>query len=393
MREPYQHAMMPRATHDELGRQNFVASLRIHVGKIASEDKLVYERKAKPAFVRLHNRPPQSHHEVRRVMKREATYQMWSALKRTSKEMLWDVVGESIERQLPALIEKSKARKRPVGSLNLDPTLEVPRYLSAIDIHEMPGSYHTEIARDDVYAGALYDRGGYYEVMSLIGEPHQVHEQAGALILEGSSRNAIGYLKKAFPDLRPARILDMGCAIGSSSLPYVRAFPQAEVYALDISGPQLRYGHARAEALGTKIHFSQQNAECTDYPDGYFDIVATHAVVHETSGKAVRRILRECHRLLRAGGVSIHSERKFFAGLDPHEAFLNDWDTYNDNEPFKSTLREMDPRDLLIEAGFDAGAVFFVGTSRKVGSKTLYVEPGDKRAFGAIFGARKQVSL
>ena len=390
MKEPYQHTMMPRATHDELGRQNFVASLRIHVGTITATDKFVYERKVKPAFVRLHNRPPKDHHEVRRSMTREPTYQMWSALKRTSKEMAWDVVGESIERQLPTLIEKSKPRKTPAGSLNLDPALAVPRYLSAIDIHEMPGGYHTEIASDDVYAGALYDRGGYYEVMSLIGDPsHQIKERPPTLILEGSSRNSIDYVAQAFPDFEPMRILDMGCAIGSSTLPYARAFPRAEVYAIDISAPQLRYGHARAEALGAKVHLSQQNAERTNFPDGMFDIVATHAVVHETSGKAVRRILRECHRLLKKGGVSVHSERKFFVGLDPHEAFLNDWDTYNDNEPFKSTLRAMDPRALLIEAGFDAGDVFFYGTSRTVGSKTLFVEPGDKRAFGAIFGARK----
>ncbi len=390
MKEPYQHGMMPRAMHDELGRQNFVASLRIHIGTIVAADQIVYERKIKPAFVKRHGRPPRNHHEVRRLMKRETTYQMWSALKRSAKEMHWDVVGESIERQLPTLIERSKPRKRPAGSLDLDPALEVPRYLSAIDIHEMPGGYHTEIAADDVYAGALYDRGGYYEVMSLIGEPsHQVQERVPDLILEGSSRNSIEYLRQAFPGLKPTRILDMGCAIGSSSLPYTRAFPRAQVYAVDISAPQLRYGHARAEALGTKVNFSQQNAERTNFPDGTFDIVSTHAVVHETSGKGVRKILRECHRLLRKGGVSIHSERKFFTGLDPHEAFLNDWDTYNDNEPFKSTLREMDPRDLLIEAGFDARAVFFRGTSRTVGRKTLFVEPGDKRAFGAIFGARK----
>ena len=56
-------------------RQNFVASLRIHVGTITSASKLVYERKVKLAFVQLHNRPPRDHHEVRRSMKREATYQ------------------------------------------------------------------------------------------------------------------------------------------------------------------------------------------------------------------------------------------------------------------------------------------------------------------------------
>lgn len=391
MREPFAHAMMPGATHDELARQNFVAGFRIHLGKhITPLDELVYEQNAKPRFEMEHGRSPKNHHEVRRLMQSEPTYQMWSAMQRTSKEMLWDQVGESIERQLPALIERSKSKTKPIGSLDLDPSLEVPGYNAGIDIHEMPGGYHSEIAQDDVYAGAMYDRGGYYVVMSLIGEAsHQIVEQPGTLIMERAADNAIRYLKETFVDLRPARILDMGCAIGTSSAPYIDAFPEAQVHAIDLAAPQLRYGHARAECLGKKIHFSQQSAEGTNYPDGYFDIVATHAVVHETSGKAIRRILSECHRLLKPGGVTIHSERKFFRGLSPHEAYMNDWDTYNDNEPFKSTLRQMDPRDLLKEAGFNRAKIFSVAASRSADGHPVFVKPGDPRGFNAIFGAQK----
>jgi hypothetical protein len=43
--------------------------------------------------------------------------------------------------------------------LTLDPALAMPRYIEAVDIHVMPGNFQTETTRDDVYAGALYDRG------------------------------------------------------------------------------------------------------------------------------------------------------------------------------------------------------------------------------------------
>ena len=66
------------------------------------------------------------------------------------------------------------------------------------------------------------------------------------------------------PDVK-RRILDMGAAIGNSTLVYCDAFPDAEIHAIDIGAPLLRYGYARATALGRSVHFSQQNAERTDF--------------------------------------------------------------------------------------------------------------------------------
>src|SRR5205807_7337786 len=86
-----------------------------------------------------------------------------------------------------------------------------------------------------------------------------------------------------------------------STLPYVDAYPEAEVHAIDVAAPMLRYAHARAEALGRRVHFSQQNAESTNFRDESFDLIVSHILLHETSAKAVRNIVRECHRLLRKG--------------------------------------------------------------------------------------------
>ena len=342
MKQPYAHSMMPQATHDELARQNFVVDLKMHMtDHVYPRDAMVYERRAKPVFMKTNGREPRDRHEVRGIMERESSNQSWSSIARTIQEMLWDVVGESVERQLPALIDRAKAGGTAGGSLTLDSTLAAPRYLSAIDIHAMPGGFHTEIAPDDVFAGALYDRGAYYYSKGLLGP---MGDRAG--------RGVAALLKHVFPNIKPKRILDMGCSIGGGTMAYVEAFPDAEIHAIDISAPLLRYAHARAESLGVPIHFSQQNAESTNFPDGSFDLIVSSAMIHETSRKAVYRIMKECLRLLAPGGVTAHSEVAHADGLSAYEAYMHCWDAYYNAEPFWSTWAELDTTNILAEAGF-----------------------------------------
>jgi hypothetical protein len=162
MKQPFAHGVMPRANHDELARENFVVSSRIHVEEnITPGDEIVYERRGKARFTRQFGREPRDHHDIRKAMRPDPYYQMWGALTRTLKEMIWDDVGECVARQLPELIARAQPGAKRLGALHLNPSLPVPRYNATIDIHAMPGGYHSEIAKNDVYAGALYDRGGY----------------------------------------------------------------------------------------------------------------------------------------------------------------------------------------------------------------------------------------
>ncbi|MCH2411038.1 class I SAM-dependent methyltransferase, partial [Myxococcota bacterium] len=48
-----------------------------------------------------------------------------------------------------------------------------------------------------------------------------------------------------------------------------------------------------------------------------------------------------------------HGEVPQYAGMDPYDAFILDWDTYNNNEPFWGTVHDMDLKALAIGAGFD----------------------------------------
>ncbi|MSO65730.1 MAG: class I SAM-dependent methyltransferase, partial [Alphaproteobacteria bacterium] len=163
----------------------------------------------------------------------------------------------------------------------------------------------------------------------------------------------INYLKQAQPGFKPKRILDMGCAIGASTLPWCDAFPDAEVHAIDVAAPCLLYGHARAEALGKTVHFSQQDAEHTTFPDGHFDAVVSCIVMHETATQALHNIFRESRRLLAKGGVALHMDAPQFDGKMPFEQFMGDWDTHYNAEPFMGTLHDLDLMQVMQKAGFD----------------------------------------
>ena len=195
-------------------------------------------------------------------------------------------------------------------------------------------------------------------------------------------------MRRERPEFRPARILDLGCSVGHSTLPYVDAYPQAEVHAIDVAAPMLRYAHARAEAMGKRVHFSQQNAERTNFPDGSFDLVVSHILLHETSAQAVRNVIAECYRLLRRGGLMIHAEVPQYEGMEPYDQFILDWDTYNNNEPFWGYMHDMDLAKLARDAGFEAGNIVQTmapSAFEEAQARTRLLAGGDFGGAGAWF--------
>ena len=354
-----QHAMAARPRHDERERQAFVGALRGHLARrVMPGNYAVYRERVEPAFLREHGRPPRHHAEIRPVMERDPYYQFWSAMQRCSQQLMWDAVIDAVEPELPRLGARAEAKGKAArkgrtgrgrqggrrGSLRLDPSLPLPRYHAAVDIHLQPGGYHGGDAPDALAAGAIYDHGLHIYSHGSMGPRN---EYLGELLLE--------FFRQRHPDGRPRRILDMGCAIGNSTLPWARAFPRARVEAIDVAAPQLRYGHARAEAMGVPVHFSQQDAERTDFPDGSFDLVLSHIMLHETSRGALSRILGECRRLLRPGGLMLHLEIP--RGRTVFENFLYNWESWNNNETFGQYMTHIDLAALAQAQGFEDARV------------------------------------
>jgi ubiquinone/menaquinone biosynthesis C-methylase UbiE len=194
----------------------------------------------------------------------------------------------------------------------------------------------------------VYDRGVYLYSMGYTGPNN-----------DDMGRSVVNYLKRNMPDFAPRRILDMGCTVGHSTLPYKELFPEAEVWGIDVGGPCVRYAHARAAAMGFEVNFAQMNAEATTFPDGHFDLVVSHILLHETSGKAMPRIFAEAHRVLAPGGLMIHADLPPFDLMDPFTQFILDNETWYNNEPFWGAMRDMDQFALAERAGFDRAEVRF----------------------------------
>jgi ubiquinone/menaquinone biosynthesis C-methylase UbiE len=357
-----QHGVLIERSLDEQARQLFVKDFRSHLAsQVVGGVPVAYSQVELPKFIAAKGRPPKDKDEIRQFMLTNPYYQFWSGLQRTSQEMMWDSVIDSVERQAPALNAKAKTltakakKAAKLGSLRLNPSLEIPRYHTAVDIHIQPGGYHNEFADDDITAGAIYDRGVHIYLMGGMGPEN-----------DSLGRISSNWFRTEHPELKPARILDMGCTTGNSTLPWARMFPKAEVHAIDVAAPVLRYAHARAVSLGVPVHYSQQNAEHTDFEDESFDVIVSHIMLHETSNKALPNVLAESRRLLKPGGIMIHLEIP--RPDDMFEKFMFDWEAYNNNEPFSMGCRESDLIGLAKSAGFDPDKVTFAQADAGLGS-------------------------
>lgn len=380
MDRQFAHDMLPHTTADERARQDFVQSLKLHLAReVVPEVQRVYDEQVEPQFRRAHGRAPENANEVFEVMNEDHQYRMWGALYRTAQEMIWASVNESLSRQTKDMAEKADIAV-PKGSLSLNPDLEIPRYLTAVDIHCMPGGYHSEAFEGDVTQGALYDRGVHIYGMGGLGPQT---DMMGRLVS--------AYIRDHFPDLQPKRVLDLGCTVGHSTLPYASVFPDAEIHAVDVGAPILRYAHARAEAFGVPVHFHQMNAEALDFPDDHFDLVVSHILLHETSNKAIRRILKESRRVAKPGGIVAHIDMDGREEQTPFNNFMLMYDGVNNNEPFWPTFRQMNAKDLLNEAGFAEENQFLQRVSRAYRGQAVFKEgeADGGRGYWRLMGGRK----
>jgi ubiquinone/menaquinone biosynthesis C-methylase UbiE len=308
-------------------------------------------------------------------MNKDPHHRFWSAAKRNSMEMRQQNGRTMVLRQLDELEGRASQYNSGKDTLELDPGCAVPRYQAAVDIHCMPGSYHGEERPGDVSAGANYDCGIFATTGGGLGA-----------LSDGGGMALVEWIRKERPGWVPRRILDIGATVGHNIVPLALAFPDTEVIAIDTAAAVLRYGHARAQSLGAhNLRFVQANAEdLSRWPDGHFDWVQTTMFLHETSGKALPRILSEGFRVLAPGGLMLHLEQpQYSADMPLYEQFIRDWDAFNNNEPFWSAMHALDLKEEMVKAGFARGDLFTTGV-RAVVDETIFpaAAGGDKEDHG-----------
>lgn len=111
------------------------------------------------------------------------------------------------------------------------------------------------------------------------------------------------------------KVLELGCGQGRDT--WFFAHNGFEVVALDYSEAGVCHMRKKAQDLGAKVTVRVHDArQPLPFPDASFDAVYSHMFfTMELTEEEVSRILAECCRVLRPGGLNIYSVRN---DHDPH---------------------------------------------------------------------------
>ena len=382
------HGIYPETTHDEIARFNFLAHMNRHLStQLMPGVAKAYQVRVEPSFKQKNGRPFKDRHEVRKALMGDPMFQWWSALRRATMETRqqagrWVTLrqAEALNTRAAALIDQDR--------LKLNPETKLPRYVAAIDHHCMPGSYHTELVDGDVTGAANYDVGIFATTGGMLG-----------LYNDGGGQAIAKWIKETLPALKPERILDLGAGLGHNVLPIAQAFPEAEMVAVDVGAPMLRYGAARAKSMGVEnVTFVQGDvSDLSQYPDESFDLIHSCMFLHETSMTSMPKIFKETYRLLKPGGLVLHVEQPQYDPAMPlFEQAMRDWDAFYNNEPFWTKMHEIDLDRFMVEAGFPKDSLMHGGVAAVVDPKVFPEAAKDtkqedygRKAAWHVVGARK----
>ncbi|MCO6457237.1 MAG: methyltransferase regulatory domain-containing protein [Pirellulaceae bacterium] len=105
-----------------------------------------------------------------------------------------------------------------------------------------------------------------------------------------------------------ARILEIGCGSGTSTIPMALSLPQAEILALDVSATQIERIERRASELGL-THLTTRQLDLCDLPAdcGQFDYIISHGVYSWVPPATRDRLMEICSQHLAPGGIALIS--------------------------------------------------------------------------------------
>ncbi len=180
-----------------------------------------------------------------------------------------------------------------------------------------------------IFNGSLTDMGQYTgndslkgvfspvfsnEEMSRFMSDHYMTEEGVASqdfvlynLYEGLINKALNELSFTSKDGK-MNILEVGAGFGSATIPILKIFPSAEVFASELSLPMLAKLKRNLAGTGyeNRCHLMQLNAERLDFQGNSFDFIIGAAVLHHLFNP--EKVFGQAYSLLKPGGTAVFFE-------------------------------------------------------------------------------------
>eukprot|EP00741_Cyanophora_paradoxa_P019362 tig00021127_g18690.t1 len=220
--------------------------------------------------------------------------------------------------------------------------LKIPEYYK-VDFHTYPSGNLSWEAATEIEVSSVAVHASIYPDLPM---------EEGDKALRGSYS---AKLRELVPG-EPARVLDVGCSTGLSTLELEELYPGAAVTGIDLSPYFLAVARLRADQRGSKTEFVHAAAEATGLADGSVDLASICLVTHELPQAPTRQMLREMHRVVRPGGYLAMMDQ------DPHSEVFRRMapalkTLFRSTEPYLEEYQALDMPQALREAGFEAVTV------------------------------------
>ena len=125
-------------------------------------------------------------------------------------------------------------------------------------------------------------------------------------------------------DFKPQRILDLGCGTGNLTALILAKFPDAEIYALDISPEILKQCQERFKG-NTHITYVEQGFEEISFEPNCFDLIVSSIAIHHVNDNAKVNLYRKVYEILKPGGIFEFADQTYGATEKIYQTHLERW--------------------------------------------------------------------
>lgn len=154
-------------------------------------------------------------------------------------------------------------------------------------------------------------------------------------------------------NLRPLRILDLGCGTGYLTRLLSRRYPSAQIVALDLALPMVQAARRHTTArlpfgFGRRLsrcRYANADAEALPLSDTSFDLVVSNLTLQWCDPD---RVFRECRRVLRPGGLFLFTT----FGPDTLKELRTAWRAVDSRVHVHDFIDMHDLGDALVRARF-----------------------------------------